>query len=208
MIKAVIFDVDGVLIDSFEANLKFYQNIMTHFGYRPPTREEYPNYFYLTMWDAIKMMTGLTEEEEIEKIWQVSKSRNGMYPLELLKVPDGLKLTIAILNEKYSLGIVTSRVRECVYESPDLAEIQNYFQVAISYDDTENHKPHPEPLLLSMEKLGVKPEEAVYIGDAQSDIIAARAAGMKMIIYSKQTLADADRCTSLFKQLPELIESL
>ena len=86
--------------------------------------------------------------------------------------------------------------------------MQKYFRVAISYQDTINHKPHPEPLLLATKKLKVEPEESVYIGDVENDIKAGKAAGMKVIIYSKNQFSNADLCTSSFKKLPELIASL
>jgi beta-phosphoglucomutase-like phosphatase (HAD superfamily) len=54
MIKAVLFDVDGVLIDSFEANLKFFQRLISKAGYTPPTREEYQVAFSMNLRSAIK----------------------------------------------------------------------------------------------------------------------------------------------------------
>lgn len=208
MIKAVIFDIDGVLLDSFEANLKFYQNLLVHYGYQPPTRKEYPALSHLSLWDTIKNLTGLTSDEDIKPIWETGKNREVKYPIELLQLPEKAESVIAALNKNYLLGIVTSRVRKSVYEFSKLAAMKKYFPVVVSCDDTVNHKPHPEPLLLAAQKLGVKPEEAVYIGDAESDLLAARGAGMKIIIYSKNRLTNADACTSLFEKLPELIKSL
>lgn len=208
MIRAVIFDIDGVLLDSFEANLKFYQNLMTRSGYPSPTREEFPAIFHLSMWDAIKRLTGLNSEEDIRNIWEMGKSREVEYPLELLSVPTSAEQIIKILSKSYLLGIVTSRVKESVYEAPKLAKLQKYFKVAVSYDDTENHKPHPEPLLLAAQKLGVKPGESVYIGDVENDIKAARAANTKVILFSKNHLNGADAYTSSFEKLPELIKTL
>ncbi|MFA5954840.1 MAG: HAD-IA family hydrolase [Patescibacteria group bacterium] len=208
MIKAVIFDIDGVLLDSFEANLKFYQNLMTFSGHRPPTRQEFPPLFHLAMWDGIKKLTGLSKDEDIKKIWEMGKNRKSLYPVELLKMPDGIAPTVRTLNKKYLLGIVTSRVKKSVFESPELAAMQKYFQVTISYEDTLNHKPHPEPLLLAAKKLDTKPEETVYIGDVENDVRAAHAANMKAIIYSKNTQTNADRYTASFKSLPKLISTL
>ncbi len=208
MIKAVIFDIDGVLLDSFEANFKFYQNLMARSGYPPPTRKEFPEIFHLSMWDAIKKLTGLNSEEDIKHIWEMEESREVEYPLELLSIPTGAERIIEELSTNYSLGIATSRVKESVYEAPKLAKLQKYFKVAVSYDDTANHKPHPEPLLLATEKLGIKPEESVYIGDVENDVKAARAANMKVILYSKNQLHGADARTSSFEKLPELIKTL
>lgn len=207
MIKAVIFDVDGVLLDSFEANLKFFQNLMTTAGYPPPTREEFPALFHLSMWDVIRTLTRLSSEEEIQKIWEVGRSRVG-YDVGLLRMPAGAAATIKVLSRDYSLAIVTSRIRESVYEAPQLSALQPYFPVVISFQDTINRKPHPEPLLLAAKRLNVQPEASVYIGDVANDVKAAKAAGMKAIIFSTNQVDGADFCTSTFAKLPELITLL
>lgn len=208
MIKAVIFDIDGVLLDSFEANLKFFQDLMERFGHRAPTREEFPEIFHLTLWDTIKFVTKLVSKEEIRKIWEAGRSREVAYHIELLVMPEAAESVITILSKNYRLGIVTSRVSEAIYEAPQLARLKKYFSATVSYQDTVNHKPHPEPLLLAAQKLGVKPEESVYIGDVRNDITAAKAAGMKVIIYSKNQFDDADACTPSFRALPGLVMSL
>lgn len=208
MIKAVLFDVDGVLLDSFEANLKFYQNLMEWAGYPPPTREEFPPLFHLAMWDAIKVLTKSKNENEIKKIWEAGRSEKIEYPLELLTMPSYAAQTIQLLSTRYALAIVTSRVQESVYELPALAVLKQCFLVTVSYQDTLNHKPDPEPLLFAAQKLGVEPAESCYIGDVQSDMKAAKAAGMKGILYAQQTVPEADACTFSFANLPELIRSL
>ena len=208
MIKAVVFDIDGVLLNSFEANLKFFQDLMVKVGYRPPTRKEFPPIFHLSMMDAIKTLTKSTSDEEIKRIWETGRSRKVKYHLELLTMPKRAGEVIETLSKKYSLGIVTSRIKESVYEAPDLAKLQKYFNVAISYQDTINHKPHPEPLLLACQKLNVSPREAVYIGDVENDIVAGKAAGMKVIIFSQNRYKNADANTTQFEKLPEVIKSL
>lgn len=70
------------------------------------------------------------------------------------------------------------------------------------------HKPDPEPLLLAAQKLGVKPEETVYIGDVENDLKAAHAAGMKVILYSKDKPEDADAYATSFEKLPSIIGAL
>lgn len=208
MIKAVIFDIDGVLLDSFEANLNFFQKLMIRAGYRPPSREEFSAIFHSNMMDAIKALIKSNCEEEIKRIWEMGRSREVRYPVELLVIPDEAENVIETLSKNYLLGIVTSRIKKSVYESPQLAKLAKYFKVVVSYEDTIKHKPHPEPLLLAAQKLGVTPQECVYIGDVEDDIKAARAAGMKIIIYSKNQFHQANGWTSSFVKLPELISSL
>lgn len=187
--------------------MKFFQDLMIKTGYRPPTREEFPEIFHLSMMDAIKALTKSGSEEEIKKIWEIGRGREVRYDVELLKTPEGAVEVIEKLSKNYQLGIVTSRIKESVYESPKLAKLEKFFKVAVSYQDTTNHKPHPGPLLFAAQKLGVKPEECIYIGDVENDIKAARAAGMKVIIYSQNNFPQADACTTSFIELPELIFS-
>ncbi|MFA7253976.1 MAG: HAD-IA family hydrolase [Patescibacteria group bacterium] len=208
MIKAVIFDIDGVLLDSFEANFKFHQDLMIKNDYRPPTREEFHGMFHMSMTEVIKFNTKSTSEDEIKRIWEMGRKREVGYPVELLAMPEKAEKVVEKLSKSYILGIVTSRVRETLYESPRLAELQKHFKIEVSFQDTKNHKPHPEPLLLAAEKLGVVPMECVYIGDAENDIKAARAAGMKSILYGKDNLYQADAFISSFHQLAKIIASL
>jgi phosphoglycolate phosphatase len=208
MIKAVVFDIDGVLLDSYEANFAFYQNLMPAAGYKPPTREEFPPLFHLSMWDAIEAITGSTSEQEIRRIWEMGQSREIAYPLELLSLPDGTEETITVLAESYLLGIVTNRIRSNIFEAPQLARLEHYFRVSVAYEDTANHKPQPEPLLLAAERLGVPPPEVVYIGDVESDLQAARAAGTKFIFFPDNGIPGADATAREFIELPKLIRDL
>lgn len=205
--KAVIFDIDGVLISSFDANLHFFQELMATSGYRSPTKEEYLKIFHLPMWDVIKTAINSSSEKEIRRIWDLGRNEV-KYPASLLTLPENAEKTIEALGKKYILGIATSRVREGIDKVPVLFSLVKYFQAIVSYQDTKNHKPHPEPLLLVCEKLGVVPEESVYIGDAESDIQAGKAAGMKVILYSKEKFANADAYATSFAKLPEIIDSL
>ncbi len=208
MIKAVIFDVDGVLIDSLNANVKFYQDLLVYVGYKSPPRSEIFKLLHLPMMDVIKILTKLTSEKEIRRIWELGKSRSVSYPYDLVSTPKDLEQTIKDLNKKYALGIVTSRIRGGVFTVPQLAHLKQYFKVAIYYEDTKKHKPNPDPLLLAAEKLKIKPENIVYIGDMESDIQSAKASHMKMILFNKVNLFKAQYCTDSFNSLPKLISSL
>jgi len=208
MIKAVIFDVDGVLIDSFEANLKFYHDLFIKTGYKAPTREEFLKMFHTTMIDVIRILTKSKDENEVKRIWQMGKDRVVPYPNELLTSPKNYESVIEELKQKYTLAIVTSRVRGGIFKLPQLTKYEDYFKTVVYYDDTVKHKPYPDPLLLAVKRLGIKPNEAVYIGDGDNDIRAAKSAGVKIIIYSKENLTGANVLTSSFEKLPNLINSL
>jgi pyrophosphatase PpaX len=209
MLKAVIFDVDGVLIDSFEANLKFYENLFKAVGYISITRERYRQTFHHSMEEVIREVIKSNNEAEVVRIWEYAKNhRSQLYPYEFTKTPDGYRPVIVKLSRKYKLGIVTSRIRDSVFKIPQFAKLEKYFSDAVYFEDTQKHKPDPEPLLLSAQRLNFKPAEMVYIGDMESDLTAARAANMKIILYSKIKLPGADAIASDFSRLPDLIDSL
>lgn len=208
MIKAVIFDIDGVLIDSCEANYVFFRDLMNKFSYDFMTRAEYTLVFHAPMKDIVRFTAKSAGEEEIEKIWKAGKDRVVRYPDELVKIPEKLEEVLKSLSSKYTLGIVTGRVRSSIYAIPQLKALSGYFKTDVSYEDTEKHKPDPEPLLLVAQKLGILPKDCVYVGDAENDMLAARAAGMRSIIYHTENLVDADANFSFFKDLPEIIKSI
>lgn len=208
MIKAVIFDIDGVLLDSFKANLKFFQELLLKAGYTPPSKEQYLPLFHLSMWDIIKTFSGLTDDKEIEKVWEMGRGGQVKYPSHLIITTKNVEKTLKVLSAEYTLGIVTSRVREGVYKIPALAKLKKYFKATVSFQDTINHKPHPDPLLLVCKMLKVNPKDAVYVGDAENDLIAGKAAGMKIIYFSKSTNKNADAATSKFEKIPGIIKSL
>jgi HAD superfamily hydrolase (TIGR01549 family) len=208
MIKAVIFDIDGVLLDSFETNLKFFQDLMIKGGYNPPTREEYKKLFHYNMFDVIKILTKSNSEEEIQRIVKFRTNKEVAYPHELVTAPKEMKETIEVLAKDYFLGVVTSRTKNSVFASPIMKEIESYFKYSVSLEDTVKHKPDPEPLLLIVEKLNIKKEEAVYIGDTETDFQAAKSAGMKFILFSKEKVDGVEISTSVFSELPDLINKL
>lgn len=206
MIRAVIFDVDGVMVDSFDANHQFFVNLFTQFGYTPPTYEEYRKYFPMPMMQVIREIASDAPEDEIMKIFNAGKNREILYPYDLLKSPKNLQETVEKLAREYDLGIVTSRITGGVFNLPQLTPLEKYIKTAVYYEDTAKHKPNPEPLLLAIERLKVDPSEAVYIGDAQSDLDAALAAGTHAMYYNSSNALNAEYWVDDFVSIPAYIK--
>lgn len=207
MTKAVIFDVDGVLLDSFQANLKLFQDLMREAGYAIPTEETYATLFHLPGREVVKRLTKTDSPEELQRIHEL-RLHKVRFPVELLSMPEDAAMTLAALRNQYALGIVTNRIRSGIFESTELASLKECFSTVVAYEDTERHKPDPEPLLLALENLEVRPDEAVYIGDSPDDLAAARSAGTHFIYYSSDDLDGADATTSRFADLPASIVTI
>jgi pyrophosphatase PpaX len=209
MIKAVLFDVDGVLLDSFEAGLLFYSDIMKFLGKEPFTRESFKPFFHHPFRRTLQMIAGPLTEEELD-VLAAQITEHVSYHFELVTTMPGVHETLEILKKKgYMLGIVSSRRnKQTKYLIPELEALKTVFDAHIFYEDVKNHKPHPEPLLVIAERLSVAPNECVYIGDADTDMHAAEAAGMYMITFADEVKGNATIATQAFHELPDLIEKL
>jgi len=208
MIKVVLFDVDGVLLESFEANRQFFNKLFEKAGYKQPTLQEYLPLMHFTMEKLIKGFTKASDEE-VQRILKMGReSWDELYPYELLKNPLFMDKILQRLTKMYKLGIVTSRIKEHIYIIPLLANLKKYFQVTVGFEDTTKHKPYPDPLLFAAQKLQIRPEDVAYIGDAQSDLFAAEAAGMKFILFGETNFLQTDYHTDSFRNLSEVIANL
>jgi len=206
MIKAVIFDVDGVLIDSFKVNFECFQKIFKEIGYKRLTEKKFAEAFHLTLKDAVRFLTGVDDEEELERISKITYKVFAA-PEKTILPKDSVEI-VKELSKDYKLGIVTGRIKVGVNEYFNAAKTKKYFQTAVDLSQYKNTKPHPESLLVAVKKLKIKPSEAIYIGDALTDIQAAKKAGMKSILYSRKKIKGADCKTYSFKSLPSLINKL
>lgn len=208
MIKAVLFDVDGVLIDSFEANFSYIKRLAELFTNKDFTREEYLKAFHQPFKQLIQNLIGFEKFHSVEEIVDEAKKYEVYYDSSQVSLPNGIHETLKELKNHYQLGIVTSRRKETANIIPQLKELFPLFTTLVFIEDVENHKPHPEPLLLAAKRLGVDPKECVYVGDAETDMHAAEAAGMYMITFADDVKGSATIATQAFHELPELIEKL
>jgi pyrophosphatase PpaX len=105
---------------------------------------------------------------------------------------------LRLKEEGRQLGIVTAKRRATVDLAFARLPIEQFFDVVVGGDETAEHKPHPAPLLLALERLGARPEDTAYVGDSPFDMQAARAAGVTAIgvswggIHAADKLSDAD----------------
>ncbi|MBX4190717.1 HAD family hydrolase [Candidatus Saccharibacteria bacterium] len=210
MLRAVIFDVDGVLVDSKDANVDLYQKLMVKAGYPKPGREKVLKLFHTPLWQTLEVLAETKDETEIKRIADrlSDPDLNSATRAELFRFPQKLEEILAELHNKYPLAIVTSRLKIGMNDIFNLRQIDHLFDVVVTYEDYKNPKPHPEPLLVAAERLGVAPQECVYIGDGESDIEAAIAAGMKSIHLSLKPHKSTNAAIVEFSELTSAVESL
>jgi len=106
MIKAVIFDVDGVLVNSQNSNVAFFQRLLSKFGYQHITKEQVLECFHLPMLQTIEKLTGLKDAAEIQRIFDLGASDMSLRDSSLLEFPEKLEEVLERLHQKYRLAIV------------------------------------------------------------------------------------------------------
>ena len=179
MIKAIIFDVDGVLIDSVKIVVKAYQNTAKKLGLKVPSSQE------------ILDLLGKPLEEIARILW--SSTDHELYINEYRKLFMNKKLIIQPINGAintvnqlkklgFRLGIITGKIM--FFTEKHLKESgfnTDWFEAIGSFEMTREHKPNPEPLFYVIDKLDVKPEETLYVGDAKLDYECAKNAKVEYI---------------------------
>ncbi len=206
MLKAILFDIDGVLMDSFDANLAYYQKILSAAGYPAPTEAEYRSIFHLPFVEALQHFAQPKDGAELERIKMIGE--RAYYPMERLKAPRGVNETLHTLAKTYRLGIVSSRRRVGIERYFAFAGTKECFSVVIGREETRRPKPDPEPLLLAAAGLAVPAKDCAYIGDAHTDIEAGLAAGMKTVLFGDAEHSSAHARVQTFAELPSVLAVL
>ena len=114
----------------------------------------------------------------VDELVRVYRAHNE--PLhDTIAVCEGMDVVLDELRDRgHRLGVVTAKRRVTVDLAFARVPIEHLFETVVGGDETTEHKPHPAPLRLALERLGASPSDAVYVGDSPFDMRAAKAAGM------------------------------
>jgi HAD superfamily hydrolase (TIGR01509 family) len=184
----VVFDCDGVMFDSREANRNFYNHILARFGH-PPMSEEDVAYVHMhTAEESIRYVFRNRPhvEEALQYRWEVDYSP---FIRDMVMEP-GLREVLACLGVSTGLAVATNRSNtiDWVLEQHGLTGI---FDLVVSSLDVARPKPHPEALFKVLDRYEIEGARALYIGDSPVDAQTAAAAGVPFVAYKNETL-DAD----------------
>ncbi len=210
MIKAVIFDMNGVIInDETIHELAFNRSLVTH-GIRV-SHEEYQK-CCAGKTDRVGFET-IAKEKNLnfdidQAIHDKDQSYFQLFPANKKTYPGVIEL-IKSLKDKYKLAVCSGSVQREVEMILKEFDIFDCFKVVISAENVTRSKPDPEPYLLAAQRLGVLAEECVAIEDSPSGIAAAKAAGMKCIAitttHEPSSLQSADSIVDDFKDVKKII---
>jgi HAD superfamily hydrolase (TIGR01509 family) len=173
--RAVLFDWDGTLLNSYEADLRAYLSMFHALGISWTERELAQHYSpnWLRVYRAAQLPR--TKWLEADRLWTRA------YKLENPPLLAGARRVVRLLAQEYDLGIVTSGNRPRVRRQLRELELASYFSACVCSEDAAKRKPHPAPLQLALKRLRRAPEHCVYVGDTAEDMEMARRAGVRAI---------------------------
>jgi pyrophosphatase PpaX len=174
----VLFDLDGTVVDSGAIILA---------SMRHATREvlgrEYPDEELLAAvgGPGLEAQMAAFAPDRIDELVQVYRAHNEPLHDELEACAGMADVLVRLKEEGRRLGIVTAKRRSTVELAFAQVPLAHLFETVVGGDETERHKPDPEPLLLAAARMGADPAETAYVGDSPYDIRAAKAARMHAI---------------------------
>ena len=213
MIKALIFDFDGLIIDSESPEFEAWQELFAEYGRelgpelwadlvgRPPTHFDLYGYFCKHIDPVL----------DVEKLRQDRRARVIALTIAQPILPGVEEYLRGATALGLKIGMASSSSRDHVRGHLERLELLHYFQSIRCFEDTERHKPDPTPYLKVLEDLGVNADEAIALEDSPHGIAAAKAAGIFCVavpnpITSRLPLGHADhRLTSLAEEPLEKI---
>lgn len=181
--KVVIYDCDGVILDSLESNYIFYNRIMDYLGRAPLDRSDLIAERVLHTYSFNNVMEFFFAGDVMrDEALKFAKTINYRDLMPHMRMEDGLVAALDKLKGTTSLAICTNRAMSMEMIIEDFG-LTGYFDCVMTASQVTNPKPHPEPLLKVLEYFGAESKEALFIGDGEVDMQAARGAGIPFISY-------------------------
>lgn len=216
MIRAILFDCNGVISDDELIHMRLFQKILKEEGIALPRNEYFKTYLALDDKTCFKKaLEAHGQNASINKVQELVR-RKGEYYKEVIKkelrIFPGVKSFVKRHQKKYILAVVSGALRHEIDLILEHAGIISSYSTIVSSEDVKKSKPHPESYILGWKRLNQLPQfkknklkagECLVIEDAVHGVEAARKAGMKCLAvtnsYSNKDLKKADKVVSSLK---------
>jgi HAD superfamily hydrolase (TIGR01509 family) len=193
--SAILFDMDGVLVDSLDSWWKALNSALKRFKHQEITREE----FIKTYWghDLKANLKRLDLNPEVARFCNVTYENH----LDYISIYPDTKATLQKLS-LYRKVIITNTPTDCTKQILQKFHIEPFFEEIVTSDDVTKAKPDPEIVFTACQHLGVNPNSVVLIGDTKNDVQAGRLAGCTVIGLN----VSADYTIKRLLELPDLLQ--
>lgn len=173
--RFILFDWDGTLLNSYDADVRAYITMFRAFGIEWGPKEFARH--YSPNWYRVYTAARLARAHwsKADALWgrAYRNEKPGLLP--------GARQVLTVLKRSYILGIVTSGNRARVRRQLREFDLDRHFSARICSEDAAKRKPHPAPLRAALANLHARPDECIYVGDTAEDVQMARRAGVRAI---------------------------
>lgn len=210
---ALLFDLDGTLIDSIELILGSMRHAFAKCGRPAPSDAEWLTGVGTPL---RSMFQRYAHDEHIEELIAAYREHQFANHDQLVRCYDEVADTLAVLSDRgHPMAVVTSKGEGLARRGLEHAGILRFFTTVVGLDSCTRHKPDPEPVLTALNRLGYQPFEAVFVGDSVHDVEAGNAAGVLSVAalwgpFTRNQLAAAHPARFLKRPgaLPQLLAEL
>jgi HAD superfamily hydrolase (TIGR01509 family) len=205
--ECVLFDWDGTLLDSFEADAQAYSHMFNALGMSwsmAMLKQHYsPN------WHRVYRAAHLPRDrwDEADRLWM------RFYKKHQPELQPGARQVLRTLQRRFTLALVSSGSRARVQRQLREHGVAAMFRAKVCSEDAPRRKPHPAPLRMALDRLRIAPKVCVYVGDAPEDIEMAHRAGVRAIgvlggspVPERLRAASPDALIETIRQLPALLK--
>lgn len=205
--KCVLYDFDGTLADSVPVIIlnqqMAYEEVM---GHCPRTEEDLRSYVGLPLVDTFAMHDKETADKLLESYLRINID---LLHKDMIPFFDGVEEELRELKQMGVMqGIMSAKRRTSLDITLNLKGYSDFFDLLVTKEDTKKHKPDPEPYLYCAKKLGIKPSEMIYVGDAKGDILGAHNAGVDSVFVDWSLMPKEEilelKPTYVIKEMKEL----
>jgi len=201
-VQAILFDCDGVMFDSREANRHYYNSILNHLGLPDMQEEDIGPVHMLTAWDSVKYIMR-DHPECLPAAMKYLKSVDYTPFLKFMTIEPDLKEVLRYLRERYRTAVVSNR-STTLAGLLKLYGLEELFDVVVSALDVSRPKPDPEALNKALELFRLTNCQAVYIGDSVIDEQASMQASISLIAFRNPEL-EAEAHIESLSELKKLL---
>ncbi len=206
MIKAVIFDMDGTIINTaIEHDFPTWREVFRSYGFTM-SYEDFKKASGGKAHDIIKDRVDISDEEVEKFIQKRTQLLSESLKTKGVKLTPGfLKFLKALKKEGFKVALATGAIDSKISVIKEHVALDDYFPTIVTGSEVQIAKPHPQIYLKAAEKLGLSTEDCLAVEDASNGIESAKAAGMKCIAlaltHEKEELRDADLIVDSFDQI-------
>ena len=212
-VKAVIFDMDGVIVDSEPIYEQHLSSLLAKLGVERPELIQSSLKGVSTRDTSLMLIKTFDLKYEVDELILLSRQAY-LEHIDLLEelppIPGVVALVKHLRKSGYSLALASSASAKRIDLFLSKLGIKRLFPIIVCGDEVNRSKPAPDIFLLAAEKLGVKPSECAVIEDSRNGVLAAKAAGMKCIAYagSDHNTDDLSAADLIVKDFEALTKSL